>query len=143
RPAPTPMRKRSCASSWPRWAWGALARCSPKSAPRLAADPAAASPTRGGPEREMTTDDGALVARLVQDIVSIDLNEPFTISGGSQAQARIVVVEVTLRDGTVGLGEAAPLAAYDGETLEVASEALSAAASDVTGLDVTRFRHCA
>jgi len=48
--------------------------------------------------------------------LDIRLHVPFGISGGAQAVARNVLVTLTLEDGTVGYGEAAPLPAYNGET---------------------------
>ncbi len=70
----------------------------------------------------------------------LELNEPFGIAGGSPERARIAAVELTLADGTVGLGEAAPLTAYNGETLEGALSAVQAAAPVWTGRDARAWR---
>jgi hypothetical protein len=48
--------------------------------------------------------------------LDIPLLTPFGISGGSQATANNVLVSLTLEDGTIGYGEAAPLPPYNGET---------------------------
>lgn len=70
----------------------------------------------------------------------LELNEPFGIAGGSPERARIAAVELTLADGTVGLGEAAPLAAYNGETLEEALSAVQAAAPVLIGHEGRAWR---
>src|SRR5688572_25701142 len=49
------------------------------------------------------------IARIDRRVLELELTEPFGISGGTQARAGIVLVRVELEDGTVGLGEAAPL----------------------------------
>ncbi len=46
------------------------------------------------------------------------MNEPFAIATGTQYQVENVVVQVTLANGTTGLGEAAPFPAVSGETQE-------------------------
>lgn len=71
------------------------------------------------------------------EVASLDLplTEPFSISGGTDTQAEIVVVKVTLADGTEGLGEAAPFPAYDGQTREAVLSALSAASPGLLGVD--------
>lgn len=70
----------------------------------------------------------------------LELNEPFGIAGGSPERARIAAVELQLADGTVGLGEAAPLTAYNGETLEDALRAVTAAAPLLVGRDGRAWR---
>lgn len=70
----------------------------------------------------------------------LELNEPFGIAGGSPERARIAAVELTLADGTVGLGEAAPLSAYNGETLEGALSAVQAAAPVLLGREGRAWR---
>ena len=57
----------------------------------------------------------------------LELDAPFTIAGGSHEHASIELVRVTLADGTVGLGEAAPLPAYNRETIDVVERALARA----------------
>ena len=48
--------------------------------------------------------------------LDLPLHTPFGIAGGAQDLARNVLVTVELSDGTLGLGEAAPFPAYNGET---------------------------
>jgi len=70
----------------------------------------------------------------------MELNEPFGIATGAQHVAANVLLTLTLSDGTVGLGEAAPFPAVNGETQEAVLSALSAASSSLSGLDAQRFR---
>jgi L-alanine-DL-glutamate epimerase-like enolase superfamily enzyme len=71
--------------------------------------------------------------------LNIPLRTPFGISGGSQEAVQNVLVEVTLADGTVGLGEGAPLPAYNGETQVQALAALADAQARVIGRDVSEW----
>ncbi len=48
--------------------------------------------------------------------LNIELLEPFGIAGGAQAVAENALVRLTLDDGSVGVGEAAPFPAVNGET---------------------------
>jgi L-alanine-DL-glutamate epimerase-like enolase superfamily enzyme len=73
-------------------------------------------------------------------VLELELTEPFGISGGSQDLARIALVRVTLEDGTVGLGEAAPLPAYNGECLAEAVAAIEAARSPLLGKSARAWR---
>jgi L-alanine-DL-glutamate epimerase-like enolase superfamily enzyme len=70
----------------------------------------------------------------------IELTEPFGIATGAQHVANNVLVTVTLSDGTVGTGEAAPFPAVNGETQSAVLGALSAAHSSFVGLDALRWR---
>lgn len=70
----------------------------------------------------------------------MELTEPFGIATGAQHLAANVLVTLTLSDGTVGLGEAAPFPAVNGETQSAVLSALSAASSSLSGLDARRFR---
>ena len=67
--------------------------------------------------------------------LDIPLHAPFGISGGAQAVANNVLVRLTLEDGTVGYGEAAPLPAYNGETQTRVLEALRSVGDAVVGRD--------
>lgn len=72
--------------------------------------------------------------------LDFELNEPFGISGGVSERARIGVVQLKLADGTIGIGEAAPLPAYNGETLEDAASAIDAARPLLLGQDARPWR---
>lgn len=72
--------------------------------------------------------------------LDIALHAPFGISGGAQDVARNVLVAVTLADGTVGYGEAAPLPAYNGETQAQAQSVLVAGKAAVEGQDGRDWR---
>lgn len=69
------------------------------------------------------------------DVAPLDLplHEPFGISGGAQAAAQNVLVTLTLDDGTIGYGEAAPLPPYNGETQAAALATLAAAGRPLVG----------
>jgi L-Ala-D/L-Glu epimerase len=71
----------------------------------------------------------------------IEMVEPFGIAGGAQERAQNVLVRVTLSDGTVGLGEAAPFPAASGETQASTLLALTQLRPVFgRGLELRRFR---
>jgi len=72
--------------------------------------------------------------------LDIPLSEPFGIAGGAQVLAKNVLVRVTLEDGSVGIGEAAPFPAVNGETQTLALDAAIRAAELVRGSDARRWR---
>lgn len=75
--------------------------------------------------------------------LDIPLFEPFGIAGGAQAVAHNLLVTIELDDGTRGYGEAAPFAAFNGETQAMAEAALAGARSIVEGADVREWRRIA
>jgi L-alanine-DL-glutamate epimerase-like enolase superfamily enzyme len=80
------------------------------------------------------------IVRIDTEALDLDLTEPFGIAGGSAERARIAVVRIELADGTVGLGEAAPLTAYNGERLEDALAAVNAARQGWLGAEARAWR---
>jgi L-alanine-DL-glutamate epimerase-like enolase superfamily enzyme len=72
--------------------------------------------------------------------LDMPLLAPFGISGGAQETAANVLVTVELADGTQGFGEAAPFAAYNGETQSAALGLLLQAANWVPGRDAADWR---
>jgi L-Ala-D/L-Glu epimerase len=74
---------------------------------------------------------------------NVELTEPFGIASGAQALAANVLVTVRLGDGTVGIGEAAPFPAVNGETQEDALAAVKVASEAIAGEDATRWRRVA
>jgi L-alanine-DL-glutamate epimerase-like enolase superfamily enzyme len=70
----------------------------------------------------------------------VELSEPFGIATGAQSLARNVLVHVTLADGTIGLGEAAPFPAVNGETQSVAMAAALRGRAVLVGKDARRLR---
>src|SRR6478609_4420872 len=56
--------------------------------------------------------------------LNLELTESFTIASGAQHKVENVLVKVTLDNGIIGLGEAAPFPAVSGETQESALNAL-------------------
>jgi len=85
-------------------------------------------------------DRSSTIIDLSTETFELELNEPFGIAGGSPDLARIAVVKLRLADGTLGLGEAAPLTAYNGETLERAISAIDAARAVLVGADARAWR---
>lgn len=71
----------------------------------------------------------------------VALTEPFGIATGAQDVAENVLVRVRLADGTVGIGEAAPFPAVNGETQADAMAAVLSARNAVLGEDAARYRH--
>jgi len=80
------------------------------------------------------------IAEVTATPLDMELNEPFGIATGAQHVAANVLLTLTLSDGTVGLGEAAPFPAVNGETQAAVLSALTAASSSLSGLDALRFR---
>ena len=80
------------------------------------------------------------IADVTAEPLDIELNEPFGIATGAQHLAQNVLWTVTLSDGTVGIGEAAPFPAVNGETQAQVLRALVAARSALLGLPAMRFR---
>lgn len=74
---------------------------------------------------------------------NIGLTEPFGIATGAQAVAENVLVRLTLEDGTVGLGEAAPFPAVNGETQQQALDAVLGMTDALRGEDAARWRRVA
>lgn len=72
--------------------------------------------------------------------LDIPLLEPFGISGGIQAAANNVLLTVELSGGAVGLGEAAPLPPFNGETQADALRALNSAREWLVGRDAASWR---
>jgi L-alanine-DL-glutamate epimerase-like enolase superfamily enzyme len=75
------------------------------------------------------------IARLDAWPVDVPMTKPFGIAGGAQDVARNVFVRVTLDDGAVGYGEAAPFPAFNGETQEGVLAALAQARDAIAGLE--------
>lgn len=82
----------------------------------------------------------ARICSLTITPVNIPLSVPFGIAGGAQAVAANVIVELTLDDGTRGLGEAAPFPAVDGETQSIAVAALRRAEPLLMDVGADRVR---
>lgn len=72
--------------------------------------------------------------------LNVSLNEPFGIATGVQTVAENIVVQLTLEDGTLGLGEAAPVTHISGETRADALAALSLLPEALSGTDVRDYR---
>ncbi|HEY0464889.1 MAG TPA: dipeptide epimerase [Polyangiaceae bacterium] len=80
------------------------------------------------------------IADVTAEPLDIELNEPFGIATGAQHLAANVLVRLTLSDGSVGIGEAAPFPAVNGETQRAVLDALNSASASLVGLDALRWR---
>src|SRR5215831_79517 len=80
------------------------------------------------------------ITALEAQPLDIALREPFAIATGQVEAARNVLVCVTLADGTIGLGEAAPFPPSGGETQETALAAVRGMAALVEGQDAASWR---
>jgi len=75
--------------------------------------------------------------------LDIELSEPFGIATGAQLVAQNVLVTLIFSDGSVGIGEAAPFPAVNGETQSAVLGAFAEARKALLGLDGSRFRPAA
>jgi L-alanine-DL-glutamate epimerase-like enolase superfamily enzyme len=80
------------------------------------------------------------ITRLEVEPLDIPLCEPFVIATGQAESARNALIRVTLADGTVGLGEAAPFPPSGGETQETALAAIRGMTPLVEGQDAAVWR---
>jgi L-alanine-DL-glutamate epimerase-like enolase superfamily enzyme len=83
------------------------------------------------------------VVALSAEPLDIELTEPFGIATGAQHLAQNVLVTLTLEDGSIGLGEAAPFPAVSGETQAHALAAIERALPHLIGKEAENFRSLA
>ncbi|RYX81909.1 dipeptide epimerase [bacterium] len=72
--------------------------------------------------------------------LDIPLWESFGISGGTQQIAKNLLVTIELADGKRGYGEAAPFPSFNGETQQMAFDAINATKTLLEGADVWQWR---
>lgn len=72
--------------------------------------------------------------------LNIPLHEPFGIATGAQHRAENVLVRLTLEDGTVGIGEAAPVPHISGESQEEVLRVLGDVTPSLRGENVADYR---
>jgi L-alanine-DL-glutamate epimerase-like enolase superfamily enzyme len=75
------------------------------------------------------------IARVKIEAWDVELTEPFGIATGAQVVAQNALCELELTSGHVGLGEAAPFPAVNGETQADALAALEAVGGDLIGYE--------
>ena len=80
------------------------------------------------------------ITHLAWQRLDVPLSEPFGIATGAQTVAENLVLELGADDGTLGLGEAAPFPAVNGETRADAERALEHARSALLGLELEPWR---
>lgn len=83
------------------------------------------------------------IVRIDVQPFDVELFAPFGVATGAQDVARNVLVTLTLSDGSIGRGEAAPFPAINGETQEHAVAALEATREVLLGADARAFRRLA
>jgi L-alanine-DL-glutamate epimerase-like enolase superfamily enzyme len=69
--------------------------------------------------------------KLTARTVTVPLRVPFTAAHGTVTERELTLVGLEAGDGSVGYGEAAPLASYDGVSTEEVREALEACREDL------------
>ncbi len=74
------------------------------------------------------------------EALNVPLHEPFGIATGAQHLAENVLVRLELEDGTIGLGEAAPVPHISGESQAQALEALGRVEAILEGRDLADYR---
>lgn len=80
------------------------------------------------------------IASVTASTLDLPLTEPFAIATGAPAAVANVLVRLTLADGTVGLGEAAPFAEVTGETQASSMRAIETACGWLVGRDARAYR---
>lgn len=80
------------------------------------------------------------IADLSFECLDVPLHEPFGIATGAQHRAENVLVRLELEDGTVGLGEAAPVPHISGESQDDVLGVLSEAQDALKGADLADYR---
>lgn len=86
----------------------------------------------------MATD--SLIQFISISTLDLPLTEPFSIATGKQDHVKNVLVEVRLSNGIVGLGEAAPFPAVNGETQEATISCLDKIKGDLVGKDIRNWK---
>lgn len=72
--------------------------------------------------------------------LNVPLHEPFGIATGAQHRAENVLVRLSLEDGTVGLGEAAPVPHISGESQDDVLRVLRDVGAELRGANVADYR---
>ncbi|HLL79841.1 MAG TPA: enolase C-terminal domain-like protein, partial [Ktedonobacteraceae bacterium] len=80
------------------------------------------------------------IRSITVEPLTVPLLEPFTIATGSVADARNVLISVTLEDSSVGYGECAPFPPSTGESQETALAAAVGCAALIEGRDTANWR---
>ena len=80
------------------------------------------------------------IRSVTAEPLNIPLLEPFTIATGSVADARNVLITITLDDGSVRYGESAPFPPSTGESQETALAAAQGCAMLIEGKDAAHWR---
>lgn len=87
----------------------------------------------------MSSNKNTCIVSVDHGKLTLPLTEPFAIASGAQASAENVWVRITLANGVVGIGEAAPFTAVSGETQQSTLKAIENLKSIVLGKDVRNW----
>ncbi len=80
------------------------------------------------------------IRSVTVEALNIPLREPFSIATGSVSEARNVLITITLEDGSVGYGEAAPFPPSTGESQETALATAHGCIELLVGQDAAQWR---
>lgn len=83
------------------------------------------------------------ITSIIAEPLHLELHEPFRISTGVQPRGDNVLVRLTLENGIVGLGEAAPVPHIMNETADATMTTIRDAEQLIKGNDVRRWRSLA
>lgn len=72
--------------------------------------------------------------------LNLALTEPFSIALGEQPEVRNVLLKITLGNGIIGLGEAAPFPAVSGETQQSAMHAIHLIKDNLVNADIRNWK---
>jgi L-alanine-DL-glutamate epimerase-like enolase superfamily enzyme len=72
--------------------------------------------------------------------LTLPLSEPFSIASGEQPEVRNVLLKITLGNGIIGLGEAAPFPAVCGETQESSMNAILSVRENLLNADIRNWK---
>ena len=90
--------------------------------------------------RRLLSQSAWTIASIEASPLDAAMKEPFEIAGGSESSVRNALARVTLSDGTVGWGEGAPMAAYNGETQKATLAAMRRVGGRLVGRDLRELR---
>jgi L-alanine-DL-glutamate epimerase-like enolase superfamily enzyme len=82
----------------------------------------------------------AAIAAVNLQRIDFPLRDAFSISRGSSDVVNAVFISLELDDGTVGLGEAAPMPHFNGETIDAVQSALAPVANRLIGCRIDEWR---
>ena len=83
---------------------------------------------------------GSRIKAVSVSPLDAEMNEPFGIAGGAKTEVNNVLVRLRLEDGSEGLGEGAPMSAFNSEDQESTLKAARGLAPRLVGRDAADWR---